>query len=271
MNITPEEMMIVSISRQIEDGELVVQGLATPLVAAAFMLARKTHAPNLYFASAIGQSLCREPAPLGLATIESLWLDRSMKDIGFVSVAADFLPSIKPKEYFRPAQVDPNGNFNNIAFGDNYRKPRMRLPGTGGIPDVTTFIDRIYLYVPRHSRLTFVEKLDFKSGLGYDPARTQGSGPCGLVSDLGVFDFHNGRMRLLSFHPGATIERIMAKTGFEVDAAPQVHQTPLPDSEELRILREEVDPLGIRRLELLSGASRKLLIKEILELEQKIL
>lgn len=271
MNITPEEMMIICIARQIEDGELVVQGLATPLVAAAFMLARKTHAPNLYFASAIGQSLCREPAPLGLATIESLWLDRSMKDIGFVSVAADFLPSIKPKEYFRPAQVDPYGNFNNIAFGDDYRHPRMRLPGTGGIPDVTTFSEKIYLYVPRHSRLTFVEKLDFKSGLGYDQDRIHGRGPHSLVSNMGLFDFKDGRMRLVSYHPGLTIERIQAKTGFGLEIAPDVRITPLPEPEELRMLREEIDPLGIRRLESLSGAPRKLLIKEILELEQNIL
>lgn len=268
MDITPDEIMVTCISRQIEDEELVVQGLATPLIAAAYLLARYTHAPNLYFASAIGQSLCREPAPIGLTNIEKLWVDRSMKDIGFVSGAADLLPSLKPKEFFRPAQVDPHGNFNNIAFGKNYRKPRLRLPGTGGIPDVTTFISDIHLYVPRHSRLTFVQKLDFLSGMGHNPARTHGAGPRFLVSDLGVFDFYKGWLRLVSFHPGVKIERIQARTGFNLEIAPDVHETIPPSKEELRLLREDIDPLGVRRLESLSGAPRRRLLEEILKIEE---
>ena len=268
MEITPDEIMVTCIAHYIEDGEIVVQGLATPLIAAAYLLARSTHAPNLYFASAIGQSLCREPAPLGLASVEKLWLDKSMKDIGFVSTVADFLPTLKPKEFFRPAQVDVHGNFNNIAFGKDYRKPRMRLPGTGGIPDVTTFIDNIYLYVPRHSRLTFVQKLDFLSGLGHNPLRTHGSGAKILISNMGVFDFCNGKMRLVSYHPGIEISRIQARTGFMLEIAPDVAQTSLPSTNELKMLREEIDPLNIRRLEFLSGPSRNKLLKEILEVEK---
>jgi glutaconate CoA-transferase subunit B len=163
MEITPDEWMVFCMARQVLDGEVVVQGLATPLVAAAYLLARHTHAPNLYFASAIGQSICRYPAPLGLTRVESLWLDRAMTQASFVMIVADLLPRLKPKEYFRPAQVDPWGNFNNIAFGKNYSHPRLRLPGTGGIPDVSTYINDILLYVPRHSRLTFVPALDFCS------------------------------------------------------------------------------------------------------------
>jgi len=268
MDITPDEIMVTCISRQIEDEELVVQGLATPLIAVAYLLARYTHAPNLYFASAIGQSLCREPAPIGLINIEKLWVDRSMKDIGFVSGAADLLPSLKPKEFFRPAQVDPHGNFNNIAFGKNYHEPRLRLPGTGGIPDVTTFISEIHLYVPRHSRLTFVQKLDFLSGMGHNPARTHGAGPKFLVSDLGVFDFCKGCLRLVSFHPGVKINRIQARTGFNLEIAPDVHKTLPPSKEELRLLREDIDPLGVRRLESLSGAPRRRLLEEILKIEE---
>ena len=76
LEITPDEIMVVCMSRQVMDGEIVAQGLATPLVAAAYLLARLTHAPHLYFTSAIGQGICRDPAPLGLTQIESLWLDR---------------------------------------------------------------------------------------------------------------------------------------------------------------------------------------------------
>lgn len=269
---TPEEIMVVCMARLIHDGEIVAQGLATPLVAAAYLLARRTHAPNLYFTSAISQGICREPAPLGLTRVESLWLDNSLTTVGFVRAAADMLPRLKSKEFFRPAQVDPQGNFNNIAFGKNYQKPRLRLPGTGGIPDVTTFLDDILLYVPRHSRVTFVPKLDFLSGLGHHPKRKSGAGPAFLVSNFGLFDFGAAQsehryMRLISYHPGVDIEQIQLHTGFDIDIAPEVQETPPPTTEELRILREEIDPLGIRRLEALSGNDRRQLLMQIIEKE----
>jgi acyl CoA:acetate/3-ketoacid CoA transferase beta subunit len=269
VNFTPDEMMAVCMARQIQDGEVVAQGLATPLAAAAYLLARHTHAPHLYFASAIGQGICRHPAPLGLARVESLWLDRALNNVGFVRAAADVLPNLRPKEYFRPAQVDPCGNFNNIAFGKDYRHPRLRLPGTGGIPDVTTYISDTHLYVPRHSRVTFVENLDFLSGLGNHPARTHGAGPRYLVTDLGQFDFAGagGRMRLVSFHPGVQIERIKAKTGFEIQIPTDLKETAPPSEEELRLLREEIDPLGIRRLEYLNGAERRAKLRDIIRQE----
>jgi acyl CoA:acetate/3-ketoacid CoA transferase beta subunit len=267
---TPEEIMVVCISRQVIDGEAVAQGLATPLVAAGYLLARRTHAPHLYFASAIGQGMCRYPAPLGLTKAEKLWLDRSLTTVGFARAVTEILPTLHPKEFFRPAQIDAFGNFNNIAFGKDYLNgapARMRLPGTGGIPDVTTFIDDIYLYVPRHSKITFVQKLDVCSGLGHSPERRHGAGPRYLISNLGQFDFPNGRMRVTSFHPGVSIQRIQARTEFELEIAPNVHETPAPSEEELRILREEIDPLGIRKLELLGGAARRQLLHEIINIE----
>lgn len=273
MDITADEVMVFCMARQVRDGQMVVQGLATPLVAAAYLLAQATHAPNLYFASAIGQGLCRRPAPLGLTRIESLWLDLSVKSVGFVRVATEVLPRLRPLEYFRPAQIDPHGNFNNVAFGKDYHHPRMRLPGTGGIPDVTTFIDDIYLYVPRHARLTFVARLDFLSGMGHNPQRRHGSGPRYLVTDLAQFDFGGERdglpcMRLTSLHPGVDIDKVAAHTGFDLEIAPDLHETPLPSQAELSLLREEIDPLGIRRLEATSGAARRQLLHEIVEQEK---
>jgi len=279
MEFTPDEVMVVCIARQIKDGEIVAQGLATPLVAAGYLLARHTHAPNLYFASAIGQGVCKTPAPLGLTRIESLWLDRSLTNVGFVRAAADVLPRLQPKELFRPAQIDRNGNFNNIAFGQDYAHPRLRLPGTGGIPDVTTFINDIHLYVPRHSRVTFVPKLDFLSGMGFHPQRKHGSGPRYLITDLGQFDFievetdrgqREHRMRLTSYHPGVSVDRIQARTGFKLEVAADVHETIPPTPEEIRLLREEIDPLGIRRLEALSGAARRKLLHDIINSEKQI-
>lgn len=269
MNYTADDLMVVCMSRLIKDGEVVAQGLATPLVTAAYLLARATHAPNLYFTSAIGQGMCRNPAPMGLLGIESLWLDRALTNVGFVRAAADVLPTLRPKEFFRPAQIDAAGNFNNIAIGQNYRQPRLRLPGTGGIPDVTTFIDDIYLYVPRHSRVTFVSQIDFLSGMGHNPARVRGSGPRFLVSDMGLFDFANQRMRLVSIHPGVELGRLQARTGFELEIHPDLHETPPPTAEELRLLYEEIDPLNIRSLEGMSGRQRRELLHTIIRSEMR--
>lgn len=264
---TVDELICACIARQVEDGDVLAQGLATPLVAAGYLLAWHTHAPNCTFASAIGQTICSEGAPLGLSTIEALWLDRAVASFGFVSAAADLLPQVMPKEFFRPGQVDPAGNFNNIAFGSDYGKPRMRMPGSGGIPDVTTFMPHTYLYVPRHSRVTFVKEVDFVSGLGHSAVRVRGSGPEYLVSDLGQFDFPEGRMRLLSLHPGVSLERVRAKTGFELEVHPDLTVTEPPDDKDVALLREEIDPLGIRKLELLSGPKRREAIREILTIE----
>jgi glutaconate CoA-transferase, subunit B len=268
--VSAANWMCVCISRQVVDGEVLAQGLATPLVAAGYLLAWMTHAPNVSFASAIGQSLCQEGAPLGLATIESLWLDRSLVTYGFISAAVDMLPRVRPKEFFRPGQVDAAGNFNNIALGSDYRRPRMRLPGSGGIPDVTPVLNDICLYVPRHSRVTFVERLDFRSGLGHDAQRKHGRGPRYLVSDLGQFDFKHGRMRLTHLHPRVTPELVQAKSGFRMEVAEDLSTTPPPLEEELRLLSEVIDPLGIRRLEFLSGPERRLALAAIIDAEARM-
>lgn len=259
-----DELISVCISRQVEDGEVLAQGINTPLVMAGFILAQRTHAPNAWFASAIGQSICREWAPLGVGRIEDLWLGKGLTYLSFATVTADLLPKFNPKEFFRPAQVDVCGNFNNIAFGQDYHRPRMRLPGSGGIPDVSVNSKHIYLYVPRHSRVTFVPKVDFVSGMGHVPERKRGHGANYCITDLGQFDWANGRMRLVSYHPNVTLEQIQKKTGFELEIAPDLHETPLPTAEEIRLLREEIDPLGVRKLETLGGNARKDLLREIL-------
>lgn len=266
-NYTIDELISVCIARQVVDGETLAQGINTPLVMAGFILARLTHAPHVNFASAIGQAICQDWSPLGVGRIEDAWLSNGLIYTGFVTASADLLPKFKPKEFLRPAQIDASGNFNNIAFGDHYDHPRMRLPGTGGIPDVTTVAEHIHLYVPRHSKVIFVEKVDFLSGLGHHPARTRGGGASYLISDLGQFDWAHEVMRLTHVHPGVTVEQVQKKTGFALDIAPDVKTTTPPTAEELRLLREVIDPLGVRRLEILAGSARKDLLREILAKE----
>ncbi len=264
---TVDELIAVCIARQVLDGDFLTQGLATPLVAAGYVLAQRTHAPHAFFASAVGQGVVHDWAPLGLARAEELWVGKALATASFITLVADVLHTLSPKEFFRPAQVDPYGNFNNIAIGKDYQTPLLRLPGTGGIPDVSVYSDQMYIYVPRHSRAIFVPELDWCSGLGHNPARQRGSGPRYLISDLGQFDWADGRMRLISYHRDVPIKRIQAKTGFELEIAPDVCETPPPTEEDVRLLREEIDPLGVRRLETLAGIARRDLLRHILRCE----
>ncbi|TEU13882.1 MAG: hypothetical protein E3J21_17390 [Anaerolineales bacterium] len=220
--------------------------------------------------------------------------------LSFAEIAGTVLPTFSPREFFRPAQVDPFGNFNNVVIGDYHAlrpfdqaqgrpfdgaqdKPgsgqalRLRLPGCGGIADVTVFSPRIYLYVPRHERRVFVERLDFRSGIGFlsgegEVERRQrgltGPGPRYLVSDLGQFDYVQGRMRLVSCHPGVSVAEVQAQTGFPLEIAPYVAETPPPTQEQVKLLREEIDPLGVRQLECLSGEKRRAALREIVEREE---
>lgn len=263
MEFSIDELICVCISRQVEDGEVLAQGLNTPLVMAGFILAKLTHAPHVRFASAIGQSITQEWGELAIARVEDVWLRLGLLHVSFVTAAADLLPKYQPKEFFRPAQVDSVGNFNNIAL----THPRMRLPGSGGIPDVTTFSNRVHLYVPRHSKVTFVERVDLVSGLGHVSNRHRGSGPRYLITDLGQFDWENGRMRLTHVHPGVSVEQIQKKTGFALEISSQLQETPAPSPLELELLRDKIDPLGVRRLETLGGTARKTLLREILARE----
>jgi glutaconate CoA-transferase subunit B len=299
---TIDELICTCIARQIEDGEVVAQGIATPLVAAGYLLAKLTHAPNVAFVSAIGHSICYDWAPLSLSHIEETWLGRATHVLSFADIACTVLPTFSPREFFRPAQVDPYGNFNNIIIGDyqtlrpfdraqdrpgsgqalrpgSGQAPRLRLPGCGGIADVTVFSPRIYLYAPRHERRAFVERLDFRSGIGFlngegeEERKRRGiisPGPRYLVSDLGQFDYAHGRMRLISCHPGVSVAEVQAQTGFPLEVAPNVTETPPPTQEQVRLLREEIDPLGVRRLECLRREKRQAALREIMEREETL-
>ena len=139
-------------------------------------------------------------------------------------------------------------------FPDGYQKPKVRLPGSGGASDMAASCDRTILIVP-HDKKKFNEKLSYITSPGHldgSPnarykAGMQGKGPYRLITTKGIFDFEekSKRMRILHTFPGETIESIQAATGFELLVAPDVTQFAPPTKEEVRMIREEVDPLGI--------------------------
>jgi glutaconate CoA-transferase subunit B len=155
---------------------------------------------------------------------------------------------------FRGAQMDKHGNVNNTVIG-TYDNPKVRLPGGGGMADLGGMIPNVYLWSTTHNPRTFVEKVDFRSGLGWgdggDHRRRLGlaGGPRLCVTDMCVMDFHpeTKAMRFRSVHPGTSVEDVQSATGFDVLLPDgQVPETGLPTATELRILREEVDPTGMR-------------------------
>lgn len=272
-----DELMVSQMACRMATGEIVVQGIATPLVFAAFVLAKMTRAPNLTFLYTAGNSLSDRPGRVGIAGIEALTLDRCLKRVTLTEINCELAPFFRPLEFMRPAQVDGRGNFNNTVIG-TFEKPTVRLPGAAGIPDATNFNDHLNLYVPRHTPRVLVERVDFRSGLGYGDeggGRTLwpvvAPGPGCLLTELGVFDFPEGRARLASLHPGVDLAEVRARTGFPFEVAGALPRTEPPSPEELRILRQEVDPLGVRRLEFLSGTERLQAIRQILARERELI
>ncbi len=272
------DMICISIAREIKDGDLAGQGISTPLVGAAYMLAKLTHAPHSVISYTVGNLLSIDVFPLSLLYYEESVIDQCLRPWTFTGVVSDLVPfGCIDVEAFRPAQIDKYGNTNNIVIGD-YQRPKVRLPGCGGICDATSIWDRIYFYIPDHNRQVFVEKLDFRSGLGFlegqnDKQREAlgllGKGPFKAFSNLGVMDFdeETRRMRLVSLHPGVTLNEIRENTGFELMIADKIEETRPPSQEEIDLLNEKIDPYGIRMLESLSGQKRNQRIKEIIEKE----
>ncbi|MFZ3469604.1 CoA-transferase subunit beta [Streptomyces sp. 4.24] len=148
------------------------------------------------------------------------------------------------------SQIDRFGNQNISCIGD-WERPARQLLGVRGAP-VNTLNNPVSYWIPKHSTRVFVERVDMVSGVGHDRAEAAGVTRFHrlprVVSDLGVFDFGgpDRSMRLASLHPGVTVEQVRAATGFELAVAGEVPYTREPSAEELRLIREVIDPKGLR-------------------------
>ncbi|WKU48028.1 CoA-transferase [Streptomyces sp. VNUA116] len=153
------------------------------------------------------------------------------------------------------AQLDRHGNQNISCIGD-WRRPARQLLGVRGAP-ANTLNNPTSYWIPRHSPRVLVEEVDMVSGVGYD--RAAAAGPSAtrfhriprVVTDLAVLDFETpGRtMRVRSLHPGVTVAELRAATGFPLEVPRDVPRTRLPSAEELRLIREVIDPDGLRARE----------------------
>jgi glutaconate CoA-transferase, subunit B len=263
-------------SKKITNDDFVVQGMATPLVFSAFLLAKATHAPGVQFMYTVGNTISENSGKLSLTNLEKNNMENVLKYVSMSQMHMEIVPSLLAKEFMRPAQIDKYGNTNNVVIGD-YHSPKVRLPGSAGIGDVLSFNYNIYYYVTNHSKRTLVDQLDFCSAVGYGEREAELNkmgkvkrGPQLLITDKCIFHFDNGEAELLSIHEHSSLEDVVKNTGFSF-SIPEggVPYTNPPSEEELRILKEEVDPLNLRKLEFLSGSKRLEHIEFILEKEEK--
>ena len=261
---TTDELLTVLMAREVKNDDVMIVGVATPMVWAAFTLAKVTHAPDAIYHYIMGNTFVNEARQVSL-----LYLEMNTARAYRFQNSAEKLTTI---EWFRPAQVDQYGNTNNICIGD-WNHPKVRLPGCAGIADFSMFYSRgSFLYVPRHDTRAFVPKIDFVSGVGFPdgkPSICGGSGPQCVITNLAylTFDDKSKRMKIGTIHPGIDLETVKNSTGFELVIPDRLKETKAPTEKELKILRERVDPLDIRKLEVLTGKEREELLNKIIEKE----
>ncbi len=243
------ELMCVNAARLLRDGDNVFVGVGLPNLACN--LARRTHAPNLqmiYEAGVIGARPSRLPLSIGDPTLVSgamsvvsmydiftLYLQRGNVDVGFLG----------------GAQIDRYGNINATVIGP-YAAPKVRLPGSGGSQEIAAWANRCYIITP-HQKRRFPERVDFATSAGYlsgqgerQAAGVRGKGPVAVVTDLGILEpDETGEMNLTTLHPGVSVEQVKANTGWDLKVASTLAVTEPPGEQELRILRQELDPTGI--------------------------
>jgi glutaconate CoA-transferase subunit B len=243
------ELMITVAARVLEDGRIVAIGTGAPCAAA--MLAQKTHAPNLillFEAGGFGPLLPTMPVSVGDSrTFYRALMATSMRDV-MACVARGMVDYC----FLGGAQIDPYGNINSTMIGKDFHHPKVRMPGSGGANDLASHAWRS-LVVTIHDKRRFVEKMDFVTSPGYldgPGARERvglpkDTGPYKVITDLAVmgFDPDTCRMRIESIHPGVTVEQVKENTGFEIGVAADLQRTEPPTDEELRLLRDEVDPM----------------------------
>jgi len=272
---TIDELLTVLMAREVKNTDVMIVGVATPMVWAAFTLAKLTNAPDAIYHYIMGNSFVYEPRQVTLLYLE-MNLYRAYKWQNSGECTLECLPSdtLTTIEFFRPAQIDQYGNTNNVCIG-NYDKPKVRLPGCAGIADFSMFYKRgQFFYTPRHDTRTFVpsDDLFFISGVGFQngcKSECGGSGPQCMITNLAYLTFNNDqrRMQIGTIHPGVNVEEVQNSTGFEVIIPKDLKETNPPTTEEIKLLRERVDPLNVRKLEVLAGKERDELLNVIIEKE----
>ena len=226
-----------------DDGEIFASPMGTmPML--GVRLAKLTSNPDLVISDGESLFLASPPPLFAKGDVVEGW-------IPFRKVF-DVVAYGKRHVMMGATQVDRHGNQNISAIGP-FAQPKRQLLGSRGAPG-NTVNNRTSYWVPKHSNRVFVEKVDIVSGVG--PALAKEAGPAAarfndihrIVSNLGVFDVTgpDDTVRLLSVHPGVTVDEVVENTGFELDIPAEVPTSREPSMEELIVIREVLDPKGLR-------------------------
>lgn len=245
------ELMIAIAARNLEDGAVVVVGTGVPCAAA--MLAQMTQSPNLtilFEAGGIAPQLPTMPISVG----DSRTTHKGLKATSMAEIMELCQAGIVDYCFLGGAQIDKYGNLNSTIIGDDYSKPKTRFPGSGGANDLASLTWRTMVVTPQNKQ-RFANKVDFITTPGYieggtsreDAGLPKRTGPYKVITDIGVYGYHSEtkEMMLLSLHPGKTIQDVKDNAEFEVLIPDSYETTMEPTEEELRILREKVDPLKL--------------------------
>lgn len=247
---TNKELQAVSIARCIKNGQVIVVGTGLPLVGAS--LAKRTYAPHCYLMVESGLVDCNpKEVPTSVADLRFManaavqW--EMFRYVGFQSNLSKY-GGIDLLAFIGGAQIDPYGNLNSTSIGD-YHSPKSRFSGSGGANGIASFFNTIIMM--QHQKRRFIEQVDYITSPGWragqktrkDRGLPDTVGPMAVVSELGImkFDEQTKRMYVAEIFPGVTAAQIQENTSFDIDVSRAV-LVPEPESEVLRILREEVDP-----------------------------
>jgi glutaconate CoA-transferase, subunit A len=246
----------------------------SPLAMVSYLLAKKTHAPRLAIIALNGGFIDIDFHPMSLTAAEPLEFASAKICWGADETYHWYYQQGRiTHEVITTAQIDRRGRTNNAWIQSGTK--RLRLPGQGGMADVSNLHQHFILYLARHTRERFVEAVDFctaSRGLLTEDERRKAGLPPGkvkVITELGVFEMDESdrMLHLVSLHPGVELDEVRERTGGELLVADSLAVTEPPTQEQLRQMREEIDPFGIRRLEFVASKDRLSLIESILQAE----
>ena len=259
-----DELMVCWLARQLTSESICAAGAVSPLAATSYLLAKATHAPGLAILMTSGGLLDVAVRPMLLSLGEALDVASAVAQCGGEDSYRWYYQQGRVScEVVTAAQIDRRARTNNVEVTSPSGR-RVRLPGQGGMADVADLHQNFILYLTRQSPLSLVNSVERVSAgrslYGADARRRAGLRPgvVQLITNLGVFAYSElrGELVLQSLHPGVSRADLRAATGFEPAVADDLAVTEEPPAEMLRVLREEIDPLGIRRLEFAPARER---------------
>jgi glutaconate CoA-transferase subunit B len=246
MDFTPSELMAVSGARELKDGQVVAVGIGLPMVAT--FLAKRTHAPNMTILFELGV-IDPEPIHTGVGLADPRVWYRAKVMSSFIDILGTVLHHGRVDVGFLGGlEIDQYGNLNTTLVG-NPKGSFRHMIGSGGANDIASSANNT-IYIMRQEKRKFRESISFITSPGYvmggDSRENAGlrGGPSRVITDKAIFGFHpeTKKMMLLSIHPGNKLEDVLSTLGFRPFIPPEVPATEPPTAEQLRLIREVIDP-----------------------------